>query len=78
MSDRESPDHNVQHYHNILRAELDRLAPLKCRHVPVRPRSDWYSEDIRQAQIEGRRLERQWKRGGLCVHKEMLRAQCSV
>ena len=44
----------------------------------MRPWSDWYSEDIRQAQIERRRLEREWKCSGLCVHKEMLRAQCNV
>ena len=28
--------------------------------------------------MERRRLERQWKRSGLCVHKEILRAQCNV
>ena len=35
ISDREAMDHKVQHYHSILRATLDTLAPLKCRCVPV-------------------------------------------
>ena len=64
-------------YDNALRSLLDKHAPLKKRIVTVRPSSPWYSDDIRLAKAKRRRLERQWRRTRLTVHREMYVDQCT-
>ena len=54
-------DKLVDCYNTTLVNLLDRHAPLKTKTVTVRPHLSWYSEEIREAKRERRRLERKWR-----------------
>ena len=54
-------DKLVDCYNTTLVDLLDRHAPLKTKTVTVRPQVPWYSEEMREAKRERRRLERKWR-----------------
>lgn len=74
----ESLDCLVSQYNISMAAVIDKHAPLKRKRVVLRPESPWYSEQIREAKQERHRLERQWRRSQLHVHREILRVQCNT
>ena len=71
-------DHLVSEYNNILAGALDSHAPLLHRTVILRPHAPWYSDTLRAAKRERRRLERKWLQTRLTVHKEIYLDQCDT
>jgi hypothetical protein len=61
----------VAQYHNYITDALDQHAPDKQRTVLLRPNVPWFSEMIVTERQEERRLERQYRRSKLTVHKEV-------
>ena len=63
-------DHCLHAYNDKLNSLIDKHAPLKCRMVPVRKKSEWFNDEIRQAKQQRRRSERLWRKTGLQSHRE--------
>ncbi|XP_072037296.1 uncharacterized protein [Amphiura filiformis] len=55
---------------------LDIHAPLLQRSVILRPHAPWYTDTLRAAKQERRRLERKWLKSKLVVDKEQFKQQC--
>lgn len=64
-------------YNKVLQEILDHHAPLRKAVITIRPSSDWYTEEIREAKQERRRLERHWKASGLTIDKLIFSDQCN-
>ena len=58
-------------YNTCLRKLLDSYAPLCTRTVTDRPSAPWMSDDIKAAKLLRRRAEREYKRTGLTVHRQV-------
>ena len=61
----------VERYDSELSSVLDQHAPEKKALITVRPDAEWYNDSIREAKQERRRVERQWRRTKLTVHREI-------
>ncbi|XP_072046481.1 uncharacterized protein [Amphiura filiformis] len=72
----DSVDSYAEKYDSILRDLLDHHAPELERSVILRPHAQWYSDALRAAKQERRKRERQFKKSGLAVHKELYADQC--
>ena len=48
-------------YGNNLSSILEKNAPLRKRTVTMRPSSQWYTAEIKEAKSKRRRLERKWR-----------------
>ncbi len=68
-----SVDELVSQYNHTLKDLLDRHAPEKSRVVVDRPLIPWFTDEIRQAKRRKRKLEKQMRRTGLVVHREMFK-----
>jgi hypothetical protein len=55
---------------------MDNHAPEQTKVITLRPNTQWYTDDLRQAKQDRRRKERLWNRTGLVVHKQIYREQC--
>jgi exonuclease III len=55
-------DEQVQRYNEVLTTILDQIAPTKTRTIRIRPRAEWYNEEIRAAKQERRKAERKWRK----------------
>ena len=66
----------VLQYDSTLQGILDHHAPEVQRSVVLRPHAPWYSDTLRLAKQEKRRLERKWHKSGLTVHKDLYSQQC--
>ena len=62
---------DTETYNHKLREVLDKHAPLVSRRVSDRPSAPWMNDTIIQARQERRRSERQWRRSGLTVHRQI-------
>lgn len=71
-------DSLVLQYDSTLQGLLDHHAPEVERSVILRPHAPWYSDTLRDAKQEKRRLERKWQKSGLTVHKDLYRQQCAT
>ncbi len=60
----------VAHYNTTLTTILDKHAPVKEQTVTIRPDTAWYTEHIHNLKQERRKLERQWRKSGLEVHRQ--------
>ena len=49
-------------YYSEVTRIIDIHAPLKKRHVVIRPAAPWYNDDIKVAKRLRRWLERRWRR----------------
>lgn len=58
-------------YVTVTREVTDKHAPLRKITIKGDSNKPWYNDDIHTARIERRRLERQYKKSGLSVHKQM-------
>ncbi len=67
----------VREYNNVLKELFDEHAPLKEKVVTVRPSAKWYSDEIKQAKRKRRKLERQWRKSKLEIHRQLYRDQCN-
>lgn len=65
-------------YHTELTRLLDDRAPLKKRHVIIRPQAPWYNDDIKAAKRRRRRLERRWRRSRDPVDRTNYKEQCRI
>jgi hypothetical protein len=63
----------VVQYHSILSAILEKHAPMIRREVIIRPKSPWYTDDIRSAKQAKRKAERMWRKTKLTVHLDILK-----
>jgi hypothetical protein len=65
----------VQIFNSILQELADNHAPLQQKDIVVRPQTPWYTGKIKEGKILKRQYERQWKKSGLEVHKQMFASQ---
>ena len=49
------------HFHDTLRALLDRHAPDRTKQIRARPSAPWTTDEIRYAKQKKRRAERRWR-----------------
>lgn len=61
----------VEDYNSVLSSTLEVLAPRKERVVSFSKTSPWYTSELRLLKGKNRQLERQFKKSGLTVHKQM-------
>ena len=57
---------------------MDTHAPLCHKTVTLRPHSPWYSQELREAKHQKRRLERTWRRTGLEIDHQLYRGHCAT
>ena len=65
-------------YHSELTRILDARAPQKKRHITICPAAPWYSDHIKAAKRQRRRLERRWHRSRDPVDRNSCTEQCRV
>ena len=65
----------VKIYNDTLQKIADKHAPLKKKDVIIRPQTPWHTEEIKYEKTVRRKYERQWKKTGLTIHKEMFQQQ---
>lgn len=73
-----SPDTSISELNDKLRAIFDTHAPIILQKVPQRKPTPWYSavaDELQPLKQERRRAERQWKKSGLVVHKQILKCK---
>ncbi|PIK62499.1 hypothetical protein BSL78_00596 [Apostichopus japonicus] len=78
LNPQSSLDSLVDQYYSVLRTIIDKHAPVTRKAVIMRPRTKWYSRDIRLAKREKRKCERKYKHSGLIVHKQLYMTQCQL
>ena len=61
----------MYHYNADLSDLLDKHAPERTHAVTLRPHSPWFNDSLRKLKTEKRRLERQWMKSGLEIHKQL-------
>ncbi|RXM96824.1 Interferon-induced transmembrane protein 5 [Acipenser ruthenus] len=64
-------DDAVALYNLTLTNTINHIAPLKARIIKIICSAPWSNDELRALKTTGRKLECQWKRSGLVVHKEM-------
>ena len=57
---------------------LDQHAPTKRRTITLRPAAPWYTNDIKVEKTKRRRLERQWRKTRLTIHRQLYVEQCTL
>jgi hypothetical protein len=65
----------VEIFNGTLQELADKHAPLQQKDIVVRPQTPWYTDKIKEEKILKRKYERQWKKSGLEVHKQMFVSQ---
>lgn len=73
--DKNGLDLLVKHYETTITKSLDAHAPKKTITLKSGTRKDWYDDEVHQARRKRRRLERQYKKTKLEIHKQMLDEQ---
>jgi hypothetical protein len=66
-----SCDDMVKEYDQVLQKQLDMHAPEKMKIITLHPQAEWYNESILEAKRSRRKAERQWRKTGLVVHREI-------
>ena len=68
----------VDQYNSSLSSIIDEHVPLQTKTFTIRPNTKWYNDNIRQAKVIKRRLERKWKKSGLNADWTCFRDQCKL
>ncbi|XP_046548123.1 uncharacterized protein LOC124258099 [Haliotis rubra] len=68
---------SVDLYNSELTKLADKHAPVKSCTVTIHPESAWLNEDIRVAKRQRRKLERQYRKTKLEVHRQIHNQQCN-
>jgi len=68
----------VDHYNNSVVKVINKHAPATKRTVTVHHQTLWYTDEIRQAKRERRRLERVMRKSKLTVHRDIHNKQRNV
>jgi hypothetical protein len=71
-------DDAISAYSDIMRSLLDKHAPMKTIQIKGETKKPWYNNDIHSGRCARRRLERQWIKSGLEVHRQMLVQQGKI
>lgn len=58
-------------YFTELSCLLDKHAPLTTRRVTDRPSAPWLTAQVKEAKKKQRQAERQWRKSGLTIHRQM-------
>ena len=70
-------DAAVSLYDTTLRSLLDKHAPVKTRSVVNRPSpSPWMNETILETKRARRKAEKNWKKSGLTIHRQIYKGLC--
>ena len=70
-----SVDEEVNMYNFVISSALDKLASEKQLYVTIRPNTEWYNQEIAQAKLLRRQLERKFRSTKLEIHRQMYRTQ---
>ena len=68
----------VEPYNAKLTSLFDDHARVKNKVVTLRPKSPWFTPEIREQKMKRRRLERRWQKTRLTVDREIYTQQCKV
>ena len=68
----------VSAYNKSLSELIDSHAPVIHRTIILRPHAPWYTDELRSAKRERRRLERQWQKHRLEIHHQLYKNQCHI
>ena len=71
-------DDLVRNYNDIIRAAVDKHAPVQTKVVTLRPNTQWYSQEIHSVKEDKRKAERVWRRTKLEVHRQMFKEKCNA
>ena len=71
-------DSMTRAYNTSVRSLIDRHAPELQKVIPIRPYTQWHTDELRTAKISKRQAERKWRKFGLEVHRQIYRDQCSI
>ena len=63
-------DEKITVFNNTITEIMDKHAPLLKRTIVLRPNTQWYTKDIRNAKKRQRRAEKQWRKTKLQVHRD--------
>ena len=70
---------SAETYYSKLKDIIDKHAPLRSRSVTKRPSAPWMNTDIKRAKRLRRRAERQWRKSGLTVHRDIYKQHhCTI
>jgi exonuclease III len=72
----ESVDNLLEAFNTGLKDLINVHAPLCHRAITLRPNAPWYSDELRMAKRQKRKLERQWHKSKLEVHRLIYRDYC--
>jgi hypothetical protein len=72
-----SAEELVETYNSALRSLMDIHTPVQTKTITLRPNTQWYTQELREAKQEKRKKERMWQKTKLTVHKEIYRHQCT-
>ena len=61
----------IDTYNEVLRKTLDKHAPLISKKVVTRHQPPWFTDEIKTAKTERRKLERKWRKSKLTIHQQM-------
>ena len=68
----------VEEYNAKLALLFDDHARVRNKVVTLRPKSPWFTPEIREQKMKRRRLERRWQKTRLTVDREIYTQQCKV
>ncbi len=77
VGDGANPDDLLRRYTDAVEHTLDKHAPNVTRKRQHKKKCPWYDETVHGMRQKKRQLERQWRRTGLEVHREMYITQRS-
>ena len=68
----------VERHNTKLASLLNSHAPVRNKVVTLRPKSPWFTPEIKDQKAKLRRLERRWRKSRLTVDREIYTQQCAV
>ena len=71
-----SCDELLEAYNSILTNLLNKHAPLQTKMVKIRTRSSWFNNEIYEAKVQKRKLERKWKKSKSQEDHDIFRSYC--
>ena len=71
-------DDLVRNYNDIIRAAVDKHAPVQTKVVTLRPSTQWYSQELHAGKEDKRKAERVWRRTKLEVHRQIFQEKCNA
>ena len=76
-SDTDTIDKLVDIYNSNLLTILDTRVPLTCKTLTSRPKSQWYSDDLREIKREVHKFETRYIKNRSSINFKMFKYKCS-